>query len=124
MFSLGLKLERKELVHQWKYSIPIAISTVAIPYGVGAGFSFYLYDINNRDGFTPPDRAAFILFIASSMSFTAFPVLAAILTSNKLMSSTLGTLTISCAAIDDILGWCSLALASAFTKGTGIIGLW
>jgi Kef-type K+ transport system membrane component KefB len=58
------------------------------------------------------------------MSFTAFPVLAAILKSTNLLKTPIGTLTISCAALNDIMGWCSLAIASAFAKGSGIIGLW
>jgi Kef-type K+ transport system membrane component KefB len=58
------------------------------------------------------------------MSFTAFPVLASILSAKNLLSSRIGTLTISCAAIDDIMGWCSLAIAGAFAKGSGIVGLW
>ena len=124
MFNLGLELDRKELKHQWKSTLPISLSTIIIPYATGAGFATYLYDINTRDGFTPPDQAAFILFVASSMSFTAFPVLASILTSRKLLSTPIGTLTISCAAINDILGWCSLAVAGAFAKGSGIVGLW
>jgi Kef-type K+ transport system membrane component KefB len=124
MFSLGLELERKELKKQWKYTVPVAISTIIVPYATGAAFSLYLYDINDRDGFPPPNRAAFILFTASSMSFTAFPVLASILTSKNLLSTPIGTLTISCAAMNDIMGWCSLAIASAFAKGSGIVGLW
>ncbi|CAF4964493.1 unnamed protein product [Rotaria sp. Silwood1] len=124
MFNLGLELEQKQLKRQWKYSLPISISTIVVPYATGAIISLYLYDINNRNGFQPPDKTAFILFVASSMSFTAFPVLAAILTSTKLLSAPIGTLTISCAAMNDIMGWCSLAIAGAFAKGSGIIGLW
>jgi len=124
MFSLGLELEQKQLKRQWKYSLPVSISTIIIPYGAGAALSVYLYDINTQDNFEAPDRVAFILFVASSMSFTAFPVLAAILSSNKLTSTAIGTLTISCAAMNDIMGWCSLAVASAFAKGSGIVGLW
>ncbi|CAF1072747.1 unnamed protein product [Adineta steineri] len=123
MFNLGLELEQEKIRKQWKRSLPIAISTIVIPYASGIGLSFYLYDINNRDGFKAPDRVAFILFIASSMSFTAFPVLASILTSTKLLSAKIGSVTISCAAIDDIMGWCSLAIAGAFAKGSGIVGL-
>jgi Kef-type K+ transport system membrane component KefB len=125
MFSLGLELEQKQLKRQWKYSLPVSIATIVVPYGAGAALSIYLYNINTRDGFAPPDRAAFILFTASiSMSFTAFPVLAAILSSTKLTSTPIGTLTISCAAMNDIMGWCSLAVAGAFAKGSGIVGLW
>jgi hypothetical protein len=109
---------------QWRYTLPIGISTIIVPYATGAAFSLYLYNINNRDGFKAPDKVAFILFTASSMSFTAFPVLAAILKSTNLLKTPIGTLTISCAALNDIMGWCSLAIASAFAKGSGIIGLW
>jgi Kef-type K+ transport system membrane component KefB len=124
MFNLGLELDRKELQNQWKYSLPVAISTIIIPFATGAAFSFYLYDINNQNGFPPPDRLSFILFTASSMSFTAFPVLASILSSTKLISTPIGTLTISCAAMNDIMGWFSLAIAGAFAKGSEIVGLW
>ena len=116
--------EPREGKVRWRQTLPIGISTIIIPYATGAAFALYLYDINNRDGFAPPDKIAFILFIASSMSFTAFPVLASILKSTDLLFLPIGTLTISCAAIDDIMGWCSLALASAFAKGSGIVGLW
>lgn len=124
MFNLGLEFERKELQNQWKSSLPVAISTIIVPYATGAAFALYLYDINNQNGFTPPDRVSFILFTASSMSFTAFPVLASILSSTKLMSTPIGTLTIGCAAMNDIMGWCSLAVAGAFAKGSELVGLW
>ncbi|CAF3422976.1 unnamed protein product [Rotaria socialis] len=58
------------------------------------------------------------------MSSTAFPVLASILTSAKLLSSPIGTLTVSCAAMNNVMGWCSLTLAGTFAKGSGIAGLW
>ena len=43
------------------------------------------------------------------MSITAFPVLARILTERNLLESRMGTLSISCAAVDDVTGWCILA---------------
>jgi Kef-type K+ transport system membrane component KefB len=59
------------------------------------------------------------------MSFTAFPVLASLLASSKLLGTPLGTQAMSCAAIDDILAWCTLALASSFAKsGELIYGLY
>jgi Kef-type K+ transport system membrane component KefB len=124
MFNLGLELERKEIQNQWKASLPVSISTIVIPYAAGAGFAFYLYDVNLQNDFEAPDRVAFVLFTASSMSFTAFPVLASILSSTKLTSTPIGALTISCAAMNDIMGWCSLAIAGAFARQSEIVGLW
>ncbi|CAF4332448.1 unnamed protein product [Rotaria socialis] len=96
MFNLGLELEQKQIKRQWEYSLPISIATIIVPYRAGAALSIYMYDIYNRDGFKPPDRTAFILFAAS----------------------------ISCAAMNNVIGWCSLTLAGTFAKGSGIAGLW
>lgn len=50
------------------------------------------------------------------MSFTAFPVLAAILRNTKLLNTEVGLQAMSCAAIDDVMAWSTLAIASSFSK--------
>jgi nucleotide-binding universal stress UspA family protein len=50
------------------------------------------------------------------MSITAFPVLARIITENNLQGTRLGTLALTCAAVDDVTAWCLLALAIAVAK--------
>ncbi len=50
------------------------------------------------------------------MSITAFPVLARIITENNLQGTRLGTLALTCAAVDDVTAWCLLALAIAVGK--------
>jgi Kef-type K+ transport system membrane component KefB len=124
MFNLGLELDEKLLKKQWKFSFPIACSAILVPYGLGAAISSYLYDINSRDGFQDPDYPAFVLFTGAALSFTAFPVLASLLTSTGLLSTPIGISALSCAAIDDVLAWTSLAVASSFAKGSGIVGLY
>jgi Kef-type K+ transport system membrane component KefB len=66
----------------------------------------YLYPrlSDTRVGFT-----SFALFMGAAMSITAFPVLARILTDQNMLQSRLGTVAISCAAVDDLTGWCVLA---------------
>jgi Kef-type K+ transport system membrane component KefB len=51
----------------------------------------------------------FALFMGAAMSITAFPVLARILTDRNLLRTRMGTLSIACAAVDDVTGWCILA---------------
>lgn len=59
------------------------------------------------------------------MSFTAFPVLASLLVATNLLNTPIGVQAMSCAAIDDILAWCTLALASSFSKsGNPVNGLY
>jgi Kef-type K+ transport system membrane component KefB len=50
------------------------------------------------------------------MSVTAFPVLARILTERNLMGTRLGTLTITCAAVDDVTAWCILAAITGIVR--------
>jgi Kef-type K+ transport system membrane component KefB/nucleotide-binding universal stress UspA family protein len=59
---------------------------------------------------------AFALFLGAAMSITAFPVLARIITENNLQNTRLGTLALTCAAVDDVTAWCLLALAIAVGK--------
>uniref|UniRef100_A0A915CKE2 Cation/H+ exchanger domain-containing protein n=1 Tax=Ditylenchus dipsaci TaxID=166011 RepID=A0A915CKE2_9BILA len=54
---------------------------------------------------------SFLLFTFVALAITAFPVLARILTEKKLLSTPVGLMTISAAAIDDICAWVLLALA-------------
>jgi Kef-type K+ transport system membrane component KefB len=51
-----------------------------------------------------------------SMSVTAFPVLARILTDRKLENSPLGRLALGCAAVDDVTTWCLLAFVVGFLQ--------
>ena len=59
------------------------------------------------------DFVPFAIFIAVSMCVTAFPVLARILSERNMFKIPLGLLMIACAAIDDIMAFTLLALATA-----------
>jgi len=67
---------------------------------------------------------AFALFLGAAMSITAFPVLARIITENNLQGTRLGTLALTCAAVDDVTAWCLLALAIAVTRTNSMAGAW
>ena len=64
---------------------------------------------------------AFALFLGASMAITAFPVLARIIAENNLQRSRLGTLALTCAAVDDVTAWCVLALAIAVTRTNNMV---
>ena len=112
MFFLGMELDPNLMKRQVKKAAPIAFAAVLFPFGLGAAFSVWMYDVYAT---SEVNRLAFILFFGAAMSFTAFPVLAAILKEHKLLSDPLGVLAFSCAAIDDITAWCVLAVATAFS---------
>ena len=55
--------------------------------------------------------------LASGFGFSAFPVLATLLNSMGLLNKPIGIQTISLAAVEDIVVWVVLAVASAFSSG-------
>src|SRR6185503_13056558 len=58
-------------------------------------------------------------FLGVSMSVTAFPVLARILTDRRMQKTPLGVLALTCAAVDDVTAWCLLAFVVSIAKATG-----
>ena len=61
----------------------------------------------------------FALFMAAAMSITAFPILARILKERAMTHTTLGRLSLSAAAIADVMAWVMLALVVALIGGQG-----
>ena len=59
---------------------------------------------------------AFSLFLGVSMSVTAFPVLARILTDRGMHRSRMDAIALTCAAVDDVTAWCLLALVVAIIQ--------
>jgi Kef-type K+ transport system membrane component KefB len=92
---------------------------IALPMLAGAGLAFWLYPpFGDGVGFLD-----FALFIAVSMSVTAFPVLARILSDRGLTDTPLGALALTCAAIGDVAAWCLLALVTAISRGGPAAGV-
>ena len=113
MFMVGLELDTKKLRQLGPVAIVISHTSIIVPFALGALLAVYLYHsmADNSMPFT-----GFVLFMGAAMSVTAFPVLARILTERKLLGTRLGTLTIACAAVDDVTAWCLLAVIIAVVK--------
>jgi Kef-type K+ transport system membrane component KefB len=58
------------------------------------------------------------LFVAAAVAITAFPMLAWIVYDSGLLNTRLGTMSLSCAAIDDACSWVLLATVVATAKGS------
>ena len=117
MFFLGLEVDVALLTRNWKAAAPVAITSIIIPFGCGVGISFWFYNIEPTDA----DQTTFLLFMGTSFSFTAFPVLARLLTSFRLLDAGVGVHTLSIAAIDDVLAWCVLAITLSYAGGGSAI---
>jgi Kef-type K+ transport system membrane component KefB len=113
MFMVGLELDTKKLRRLGHTAIVISHTSIIVPFILGALLAFYLYPRLADEG-TP--FTGFLLFMGAAMSVTAFPVLARILTERNMLGTRLGTLTITCAAVDDVTAWCILAAIIAIVR--------
>jgi Kef-type K+ transport system membrane component KefB len=113
MFQIGLEFDFSHLaqrVHR-RAVWAVAGAGLAPPFAIGAAFGALMpREIAGTD-----NRLGFVLFVATAFSITALPVLARILVDFKLTKSPLGVIAISCAAINDVIGWLLLALVSALS---------
>jgi Kef-type K+ transport system membrane component KefB len=86
-----------------------------VPFVLGSLLALYLYP---RFATSDVRFTHFALFIGVAMSITAFPVLARILADQRMTQSKLGTLSLTCAAVDDVTAWCLLAFAVGVVHGS------
>ena len=110
MFVVGLEVDLKRILKQRAAVVLISNVSIVLPLALGIGLATALYPHFAGERVT---FYSFALFIGTAMSVTAFPVLACILKERKLLGTNLGTMAISCAAIDDISAWLLLAVLTA-----------
>ena len=107
MFVVGLDLDTGLLRRNSRASIAISHASIIVPFLMGAGAATWMYE---RYAGTGISFVVFAMFFGVSLSVTAFPVLARILTDRGMQRSELGVLALTCAAVDDVTAWCLLAL--------------
>ena len=117
MFLIGLEVDLSQLRGRVGMTLAISNSSLLFPLMLGLLAALPLYAL-----LAPPTRfLAFALFIAVSMSITAFPVLARIISERRMVKRPLGTLALSAAALNDVSAWFLIALAVALAgTGTGL----
>jgi Kef-type K+ transport system membrane component KefB len=117
MFIVGMELNVQHLREKGSAAVMISHASIIVPFLLGSTLSLFLYQDLAPAG---TSFNAFALFIGVAMSITAFPVLARILEDRKLTQTTLGSIALTCAAVDDVTAWCILALVIALVKSTGL----
>jgi Kef-type K+ transport system membrane component KefB len=113
MYLVGSEIDVDAVRRRGFTAVTVSQVSIALPMVSGIVLALGMYPVFGGDvGFL-----AFGLFIAVSMSVTAFPVLARILTDRGIAKTTLGALALTCAAIDDVAAWCLLAVVIAVSQG-------
>lgn len=115
MFLVGLELDLGSLRGHSKTAVAVSQASIAVPLLLGSLLALGMYGSFAPDGV---QRLQFVMFIAVSMSITAFPVLARILTDRGLYRTRVGALAMACAAVDDVTAWCLLAVVVALAQSS------
>src|SRR5215469_4554694 len=113
MFLVGLELDPGLMRQRGQATVAISHASIITPFVMGSLLALLLYPIfSSREvPFTN-----FALFLGVSMSVTAFPVLARILTDRRIHKTRMGTVALTCAAVDDITAWCLLAFVVSVAR--------
>ncbi|PON43858.1 DNA-directed DNA polymerase [Parasponia andersonii] len=122
LFLVGLELDPKSLRRTGKKALSIAIVGISLPFILGIGTSFALRATISKGVQGPP----FLVFMGVALSITAFPVLARILAELKLLTTDVGRMAMSAAAVNDVAAWILLALAIALSgnESSPLVSLW
>lgn len=117
MFSLGARIDTHVMLRQIRKAIVVSLSGIILPLVMGATLAFFLYP--GLAG-SKANLFSFMLLVGTAVAITAFPVLARLLTERNLLGTKIGTLALTCAAVDDIIAWCLLALVIAVVHARGV----
>ena len=103
LLAAGLEIDLRSIFRQGKSALLVSIFGVAFPFAAGflaAGiFPAYMGAVEGAS------RLIFALFVGTALSISALPVIAKILMDLNLLRTEMGTVIISSAMFDDLVGW-------------------
>ena len=120
MFLVGTTLQVDHFQSKAKSAIAVSLSGIIAPFLIAAAITPYLLTVPGlfTDGIS---QANATLFMGACIALTAFPMLARIINERGLAGTSLGTLTLTAGAFDDVVSWCVLAVVlAAFGAGPGV----
>ena len=116
MFLVGLEFDLRA-VPRGRLVVLTGAGSALVPFAAGMAIAPFVFAAH------PPPAGVgglpFALFFGVALSITAFPVLARILIERDLHRTRLGNLAMGAAALNDLLGWCLLAIVLAAVSAAG-----
>ncbi len=120
MFLVGTTLQLDHFRSKAKSAMGVSLAGIIAPFLIAVVITPYLLEVPGlfTEGIS---RANATLFMGACIALTAFPMLARIINERGLAKTSLGTLTLTAGAFDDVVSWCVLAVVlAAFGAGPGI----
>jgi Kef-type K+ transport system membrane component KefB len=112
MFLVGLEFDFAHLKTYGKTAAATSIAGIALPFGLGILVAQLVHP------WVAPEtnKIGFALLLATALAITAIPVLSRIMMELNLQRTSIGTITITAAAVDDVAGWTILTIATAVVR--------
>jgi Kef-type K+ transport system membrane component KefB/mannitol/fructose-specific phosphotransferase system IIA component (Ntr-type) len=124
LFTAGIEIDLRSIFRQGKSALLVSILGVIVPFALGFGSAgLFPHFLGAGDG---ADRLIFALFVGTALSISALPVIAKILMDLNLLRSEMGTVVMSSAMFDDLVGWILFSMilgmmnAGSHSAGAGL----
>jgi len=116
----GLETDVKLVRNLGRAALMTSAAGMVLPFALGFALGQFMPDVYLA---SPDHRTLFSLFLATTMSISAMPVIAKILVDLDLTKRNIGLVILSAGVVDDTAGWLILSLiAGAATHGSVRVG--
>jgi len=112
MFLVGLEFDFAHLKTYGKTAAATSIVGIALPFGLGILLAQFIHPLVAPE----TNKIGFALLLATALAITAIPVLSRIMMELNLQRTSIGSITITAAAVDDVAGWTILTVATAVVR--------
>jgi Kef-type K+ transport system membrane component KefB len=116
LFLVGLEFDFSHLRWHGRAALATSLTGVMLPFALGLALAPLIYPYLEEVDGAPVPYGGYMLFMGVSMSITAIPVLARILLELDIVRTRIGAVTMTAAAVDDVIGWILLAAISSIVK--------
>ncbi len=116
LFVVGMRLDASIVRQRVGAVALITLTSIFIPFLLGL-LAAWMLARSGDVGLSLP----FALFLGTALCVTAFPVLARIISERGLSTSPVAQLSLTCAAIGDVVAWCMLAITVAISSHGSVI---
>ncbi|MGC2722176.1 MAG: cation:proton antiporter [Candidatus Acidiferrales bacterium] len=115
LLTAGLEIDLRSIYRQGRSAILVSSFGVIVPFAFGFGAATWFPTF-----FGAADRAdlrIFALFVGTALSISALPVIAKILMDLNLLRTEMGTVVMSSAMFDDLVGWILFSMILGMMHG-------
>src|SRR5580658_9891110 len=120
LLTAGIEIDLASIFRQGKSALLVSTFGMVIPFGCGFILaSLFPHFLGTSEG---SNRLLFALFLGTALSISALPVVARVLMDLGLLRTEMGTVIMSSAMVDDLVGWILFGLVLGMMNpqaGTG-----